>query len=147
MTVIKCCHMALKYSDIDKTIAMAMTSCRLYISADEVDVLNKIERWSSDSKTCCFYSITKSLQSLWGVCAGHLVYLRLLETNVPVRIKEESCENQRWNPVDGFYYRLLPIDRDIFFSCRWPREQRSSNYHTTKEGLDLGCWRAVRTSR
>jgi hypothetical protein len=98
-------------------------------------------------KNCSFYSITNSLHSLCDSFGDHQVYVCLLETNVPVRIKEESCENQRWNPVDDFCYRLLPTDRANFFSCRWPWEQRSSQYHTTKEGLDLGCWMAVKTSR
>lgn len=48
--------------------------------------------------------------SLWAICGDHQVYLRL-ESDVPIRIKEESYENQRWNPVDGFCGKLLPTDR------------------------------------
>jgi hypothetical protein len=50
VTVKKCRHMSLKYSDMGKAMAMAMARSSMYISADEGNVLTKVERWSSDSK-------------------------------------------------------------------------------------------------
>ncbi len=106
---------------MDKEMTMAIARCRMYISADEGNALMKVERWSSDSKkNCCYYSITNSLHSLCDNFGDNQVYVCHLETNVPVKIKEESCENQCWNPVDDFCYRLLPTDHANFFSCRWP---------------------------
>lgn len=43
------------------------------------------------------------------------VYLRV-ESDVPIHILEESYENQRWNPVDGFCNKLLPTDRPFYSS-------------------------------
>lgn len=58
--------------------------------------------------TCCS-------SSLWAICGDHQVYLRL-ESDVPVRVREESYENQRWNPIDGFCNKLLPTDRYAYSS-------------------------------
>lgn len=53
--------------------------------------------------------------ALWAICGDHQVYLRV-ESDVPIRVKEESYENQRWNPVDGFCNKLLPTDRTFYSS-------------------------------
>ena len=60
--------------------------------------------------------ISCTLHSLWAICGDHQVYLRLLESDVPIRIKEEAYENERWNPLDGFCNKLLPTDRPAFSS-------------------------------
>ncbi|KAM6957068.1 tectonin beta-propeller repeat-containing protein 1 [Aplochiton taeniatus] len=49
----------------------------------------------------------------WGVGCDHHVYLNLFPGEEPVRYREETYENQRWNPVDGFTDVLLP-------TARWP---------------------------
>lgn len=59
--------------------------------------------------------ISCSCTALWAICGDHQVYLRL-ESDVPIRVKEESYENQRWNPIDGFCNKLLPTDRPCFSS-------------------------------
>jgi hypothetical protein len=48
--------MSLKYSDMGKAMAMAMARSRMYISADEGNVLTKVERWSSDSKKTVLFT-------------------------------------------------------------------------------------------
>ena len=58
--------------------------------------------------------ISCSSHSLWAICGDHQVYVRLLELDVPTRIREETYENERWNPVDGFCDKLLPTDRPTF---------------------------------
>jgi len=113
----KCCYMSLKYSGMD--VAMAMASWRFWILADEVNV------WQDNGRkmvllfeNCCVHSVTNSLRSqhsLWGIFGDHRVYVRFLETKFPVRIKDESYENQRWNSIDCFCYILLPTDRANFF--------------------------------
>uniref|UniRef100_A0A0P6H8Z5 Tectonin beta-propeller repeat-containing protein n=1 Tax=Daphnia magna TaxID=35525 RepID=A0A0P6H8Z5_9CRUS len=53
--------------------------------------------------------------SLWAICGDHQVHMRL-ESELPIRIREESYENQRWNPIDGFSNKLLPTDRPFYSS-------------------------------
>ncbi|XP_073712934.1 tectonin beta-propeller repeat-containing protein 1 isoform X1 [Misgurnus anguillicaudatus] len=55
--------------------------------------------------------VTASQQCCWGVGCDHLLYLNVCPTDVPIRHQEETYENQRWNPVDGFTDTLLPTDR------------------------------------
>ncbi|KAI4880499.1 hypothetical protein NFI96_012340 [Prochilodus magdalenae] len=47
----------------------------------------------------------------WGIACDHHIYLNVHASDVPIRYQEETYENQRWNPVDGFSDRLLPSDR------------------------------------
>ncbi|KAM4597892.1 tectonin beta-propeller repeat-containing protein 1 [Polymixia lowei] len=47
----------------------------------------------------------------WGIGCDHHVYLNLLPSETSIRFREETYENQRWNPVDGFTDVLLPTDR------------------------------------
>lgn len=86
-----------------------------------------------------FKRISSSLNSLWAVGGNHQVFVRLLQSDVPIRIKEEvfiliysnftaegcfhyfnfflqTYENQRWNPIDGFCNKLLPTDRPPYSS-------------------------------
>ena len=68
--------------------------------------------------------ISCSSHSLWAVCGDHQVYVRLLETDIPIRFKEEAYENERWNPLDGFCNKLLPTDRPPFSSQDGLSERR-----------------------
>lgn len=36
--------------------------------------------------------------------------------DIPIRVKEESYENERWLPLEGFSSRMLPTDRHNFSS-------------------------------
>ncbi|KAG7267616.1 hypothetical protein CRUP_027819 [Coryphaenoides rupestris] len=47
----------------------------------------------------------------WGVGCDHHVYLNLMPSETNIRFREETYENQRWNPVEGFTDVLLPTDR------------------------------------
>eukprot|EP00095_Tigriopus_kingsejongensis_P005868 maker-scaffold38_size502422-snap-gene-2.18 protein:Tk05868 transcript:maker-scaffold38_size502422-snap-gene-2.18-mRNA-1 annotation:"tectonin beta-propeller repeat-containing protein" len=52
--------------------------------------------------------------TLWALGGDHQIYVFLFGVEVPIRIKEHTYENQRWNPVDGFCDSLLPTDRPKF---------------------------------
>uniref|UniRef100_H3D5S4 Tectonin beta-propeller repeat-containing protein 1 n=1 Tax=Tetraodon nigroviridis TaxID=99883 RepID=H3D5S4_TETNG len=58
-----------------------------------------------------FKRLAAARQCCWGIACDNNVYLNLHASDLPVRYQEESFENQRWNPVDGFSERLLPSDR------------------------------------
>ncbi|KAL3051202.1 hypothetical protein OYC64_001469 [Pagothenia borchgrevinki] len=58
-----------------------------------------------------FKRVTAAQQCCWGIACDNNIYLNLHASDLPVRYKEETYENQRWNPVDSFSDRLLPSDR------------------------------------
>nr|XP_006637424.1 PREDICTED: tectonin beta-propeller repeat-containing protein 1 isoform X1 [Lepisosteus oculatus]XP_015215748.1 PREDICTED: tectonin beta-propeller repeat-containing protein 1 isoform X1 [Lepisosteus oculatus]XP_015215749.1 PREDICTED: tectonin beta-propeller repeat-containing protein 1 isoform X1 [Lepisosteus oculatus]XP_015215750.1 PREDICTED: tectonin beta-propeller repeat-containing protein 1 isoform X1 [Lepisosteus oculatus]XP_015215751.1 PREDICTED: tectonin beta-propeller repeat-containing len=58
-----------------------------------------------------FKRVSAAQQCSWGIACDHQVYLYVHSSDVPIRYQEETYENQRWNPVDGFCDRLLPSDR------------------------------------
>ncbi|XP_053646773.1 tectonin beta-propeller repeat-containing protein isoform X2 [Cherax quadricarinatus] len=54
---------------------------------------------------------------LWALGGDHQVYVFVYGSSVPIRVCEESYENQRWNPMEGFTSVLLPSDRANFSSA------------------------------
>ncbi|KAI1895991.1 hypothetical protein AGOR_G00090210 [Albula goreensis] len=58
-----------------------------------------------------FKRVTAVQQCCWGIACDHQIYLNVHSSDLPIRYQEETYENQRWNPVDGFSDRLLPSDR------------------------------------
>ncbi|XP_051994993.1 LOW QUALITY PROTEIN: tectonin beta-propeller repeat-containing protein 1-like [Xyrauchen texanus] len=54
--------------------------------------------------------VTGSQQCCWGIGFDHQVYLSVDPSDVPIHHQEETYENQRWNPVDGYTDTLLPTD-------------------------------------
>ncbi|KAM3591466.1 uncharacterized protein V6R79_002350 [Siganus canaliculatus] len=58
-----------------------------------------------------FKRVTAAQQCCWGIACDNNIYLNVHASDLPVRYQEETYENQRWNPVDGFSERLLPSDR------------------------------------
>ncbi|CAG0914640.1 unnamed protein product [Notodromas monacha] len=51
---------------------------------------------------------------VWAIGGDHQVYLYVNHRDAYIRVKEDSYENQRWNPVEGFSGNLLPTDRCAF---------------------------------
>ncbi|XP_053971353.1 tectonin beta-propeller repeat-containing protein isoform X1 [Hylaeus volcanicus] len=51
---------------------------------------------------------------MWAIGGDRQVYVHVHGLDVPIRIKEEIYENERWLPLDGFSGRLLPTDRYNF---------------------------------
>ncbi|XP_066432487.1 tectonin beta-propeller repeat-containing protein 1 isoform X2 [Eleutherodactylus coqui] len=58
-----------------------------------------------------FKRISAAQECCWGVACNHQIYVYVHTSDLPIRYQEETYENQRWNPVDGFCERLLPSDR------------------------------------
>ncbi|XP_038215394.1 tectonin beta-propeller repeat-containing protein [Zerene cesonia] len=53
---------------------------------------------------------------LWAVGGDRQIYLHVHGLEIPIRVKEESYENERWLPLEGFSGRMLPTDRYHFSS-------------------------------
>jgi tectonin beta-propeller repeat-containing protein 1 len=53
---------------------------------------------------------------MWAIGGDRQVYVHVHGLDIPIRVKEESYENERWLPIDGFSSRLLPTDRFHFSS-------------------------------
>ncbi|XP_034046238.1 tectonin beta-propeller repeat-containing protein 1 isoform X2 [Thalassophryne amazonica] len=55
--------------------------------------------------------VTAGKGRCWGIGCDHHIYLNMMPSETPIRHREETYENQRWNPRDGFTDTLLPTDR------------------------------------
>uniref|UniRef100_I3KV09 Tectonin beta-propeller repeat-containing protein 1 n=1 Tax=Oreochromis niloticus TaxID=8128 RepID=I3KV09_ORENI len=58
-----------------------------------------------------FKRVTAAQECCWGIACDNNIYLNVHASDLSIRYQEETYENQRWNPVDGFSERLLPSDR------------------------------------
>ncbi|XP_056153261.1 tectonin beta-propeller repeat-containing protein 1 [Lampris incognitus] len=58
-----------------------------------------------------FKRVAAAQHCCWGIACDHNIYLNVQASDLPIRYREETYENHRWNPVDGFSERLLPSDR------------------------------------
>ncbi|XP_017059867.1 tectonin beta-propeller repeat-containing protein [Drosophila ficusphila] len=54
---------------------------------------------------------------LWAIGGDRQVYVHVHGLDVPIRIREESYENERWLPIEGFSKTLLPTDRYKYSSA------------------------------
>ncbi|XP_014281223.1 tectonin beta-propeller repeat-containing protein [Halyomorpha halys] len=61
-----------------------------------------------------FKQISAVPHFLWALGGDRQIYLHVHGLDIPIKVKEESYENQRWYPLDGFSKRLLPTDRYQF---------------------------------
>ncbi|XP_066545328.1 tectonin beta-propeller repeat-containing protein 1 [Amia ocellicauda] len=77
-----------------------------------------------------FKRVTAVEQCCWGIACDHQIYLYVHSSDVPIRYQEETYENQRWNPVDGFCERLLPSDR-------WQWSDVTGLKHQPLDGFEL----------
>ncbi|XP_008327866.1 tectonin beta-propeller repeat-containing protein 1 [Cynoglossus semilaevis] len=70
------------------------------------------QRWQrADDLLLELKRVTAGKDRCWGIGCDHHVYLNIMPSETSVRYREETYENQRWNPVDGFTDTLLPTDR------------------------------------
>lgn len=60
---------------------------------------------------------------MWAVGGDRQIYVHVHGLDIPIRIKEESYENERWLPVEGFSSRLLPTDRYQYSSQDGTRDR------------------------
>lgn len=65
--------------------------------------------------------LSAGLFSVWAVGSDFNLYVFVHASDVPVRVQEETWENQRWTPVFGFTSKLFPTDR-----ARWSTADGSS---------------------
>ena len=61
-----------------------------------------------------FKRVSASRNVLWAVGGDHQVYVFVYGVELPIRVKEITYENERWNPMEGFCSKLLPTDRSRF---------------------------------
>ncbi len=64
---------------------------------------------------------------LWALGGDHQVYVFVFGVEVPIRVKEYTYENHRWNPMDGFGPHLLPTDRPRFSSADGTQRKEKSD--------------------
>ncbi|EDW69940.1 tectonin beta-propeller repeat-containing protein [Drosophila virilis] len=58
-----------------------------------------------------FKKISAVPNYMWAIGGDRQVYVHVHGLDVPIRVKEESYENERWLPIEGFAKTLLPTDR------------------------------------
>ena len=63
-----------------------------------------------------FKRLSATNNALWALGGDHQVYVCIFGLEIPIRVKEETYENQRWTPVNGFSDKLLPTDRSGYSS-------------------------------
>lgn len=61
-----------------------------------------------------FKQISAVPNFLWAVGVDRQIYVHVHGLDFPIRVKEESYENERWMPFDGFSNKFLPTDRYNF---------------------------------
>ncbi|OCT61572.1 hypothetical protein XELAEV_18047600mg [Xenopus laevis] len=64
----------------------------------------------------------------WGVGCNHQIYVYVHATDLPIKYQEETYENQRWNPVDGYCEKLLPSDRWQWSDVTGLQHQQLDNF-------------------
>lgn len=70
--------------------------------------------WKESYSGMEFKKISAIPSFLWSIGGDRQVYVHVHGMDVPIRVKEESYENERWYPVEGFSKSLLPTDRPKF---------------------------------
>ncbi|XP_030386254.1 tectonin beta-propeller repeat-containing protein [Scaptodrosophila lebanonensis] len=64
-----------------------------------------------------FKKISAVPNFMWAIGGDRQVYVHVHLLDVPIRVKEESYENERWLPSIGFSKMLLPTDRFKYSSA------------------------------
>ncbi|XP_029433095.1 tectonin beta-propeller repeat-containing protein 1 isoform X3 [Rhinatrema bivittatum] len=82
-----------------------------------------------------FKRVAAVKQCCWGLACDHHIYLYVHASDLPIRYQEETYENQRWNPVDGFCDRLLPSDRWQWSDVSGLKQQQLDSFQ-----LPSSCW-------
>ncbi|XP_014203430.1 tectonin beta-propeller repeat-containing protein [Copidosoma floridanum] len=61
-----------------------------------------------------FKQMSAAPHFMWAIGSDRQVYVHVHGLDIPIRIKEEAYENERWLPIEGFGGKLLPTDRYHF---------------------------------
>lgn len=70
-----------------------------------------------------FKKISAIPNFLWAIGGDRQVYVHVHGLDIPIRIKEEAYENERWLPIEGFSKKLLPTDRPRYSSVDGTQER------------------------
>ncbi|XP_061666577.1 tectonin beta-propeller repeat-containing protein 1 [Syngnathoides biaculeatus] len=88
-----------------------------------------------------FKRVTAAEQCCWGIACDNKIYLNVHASDVHIRFQEETYENQRWNPVDGFSEHLLPSDRWQWSDVTGLEHQPPSSFHLPSSSWEWeGDW-------
>ena len=63
----------------------------------------------------CFKRISAVEQCAWAISASQQPYLFVHATELPIRVKVETYENQRWGPVGGWAHTEKSVTTFAFF--------------------------------
>ncbi|KAF4106692.1 tectonin beta-propeller repeat-containing protein 1 [Onychostoma macrolepis] len=83
-----------------------------------------------------FKRLTAVQLCCWSIACDHNIYLNVHASDVPIRYQEETYENQRWNPVDGFSDRLLPSDRWLWSDVTGLKHQPLGDFQLPSENWE-----------
>ncbi|KAI9586935.1 tectonin beta-propeller repeat-containing protein [Glossina fuscipes] len=70
-----------------------------------------------------FKKISAVPNFMWAIGGDRQVYVHVYGLDVPIRVREESYENERWLPIEGFSKKLLPTDRPRHSSADGSQER------------------------
>ncbi|XP_060757724.1 tectonin beta-propeller repeat-containing protein 1 isoform X2 [Neoarius graeffei] len=77
----------------------------------------------------------------WAIGFDQQVYLNVLPSDLTIRHQEETYENQRWNPVEGYTDTLLPTDRWPWTDEFGTKSQPLHSFHLPSENWEWeGDW-------
>jgi len=76
-----------------------------------------------------FKRVSASRNVLWAVGGDHQVYVFVYGVELPIRVKEITYENERWNPMEGFCSKLLPTDRSRFSNMGGTQAREKDSLH------------------
>lgn len=82
-----------------------------------------------------FKKISAVQSVIYAIGGDRQVYVLVHGLDIPIRVKEETYENERWFPIEGFANRLLPTDRTKFSS-----EDGTENRAIELIRLPSACW-------
>ena len=100
-------------------------------SSGRVFSLSKDEgRWREfDYLGIEFKRVSAARNVVWAVGGDHQVYVFVYGVEVPIRVKEITYENERWNPMEGFCSKLLPTDRPNYSIIEGTQAREKESVH------------------
>lgn len=82
-----------------------------------------------------FKKIAATSHVMYAIGGDRQVYVLVYGLDIPIRIKEEVFENERWFPIEGFGNRLLPTDRSKFSNMNGMENRPINSIR-----LPSACW-------
>lgn len=82
-----------------------------------------------------FKKISAVENVIYAIGGDRQVYVLVHGLDIPIRVKEECYENERWFPIEGFANRLLPTDRTKFSNLNGTENRAVESIR-----LPSACW-------